>query len=75
MSKRRKAKPSFHVKRSNMKRPCLSGKSGFRYKGEAAAADHFQRLQPYKCGLCGKWHLGNKLTRRQRQAWARSGRE
>lgn len=75
MARFRKAAPRSHAKRSDTKRPCPSGKSGFRYEGEARAADHLKKLQPYKCDHCGKFHLGNKLTRRQRQARARSGRQ
>lgn len=62
------------VKPADLKRNCPTGKRGFAHKKEAIAMRPHEEMNAYRCEDCGEWHLGNVLTRRQRQARARSNR-
>lgn len=62
-----------HLKKTDVKRPCPSGKTAYRHEKEAASSPHGKRkgLVPYLCTDCKHWHLAHPLTRRQRQSRAR----
>ena len=67
----RKKHPQKWVKRSDMKRPCPSGKRSFAKPGEAKAQK--PHLAVYRCSTCKQYHLADPVGRKERRRRAQEG--
>jgi len=70
----RRSKPQKRTKKTDRRRSCSSGKQSFNYRGEANAAilpSKQETLVAYRCRECKRWHLANKVGRKERRRRAK----